>query len=278
MHVTNGDSVANTLRQTSLGGPVLSWPDVLAFGPVPRVPPHELRRVRAEFLAAHGWGVARDLEGAFEARDRQLVEAEHVVLWFEHDLHDQLQLLQILDLRDGDMKLIQTDVLLGPLHAHELEPLFSARVPVTDAQRELAARAWDAVRAESRDELDALLASDTRALPHLASALHRLLEELPDEDGLSRTDRQLLGVLADGPRTRLDAFFASQRLEETPYAGDAWIFERLRELAGLVRQNGAVVELTDLGRRVLAGDANRIEEIGVDRWVGGIHVQQKARR
>ena len=35
LHVTNGESAGNTLRQTALGGAVLSWQDVLHEGPVP---------------------------------------------------------------------------------------------------------------------------------------------------------------------------------------------------------------------------------------------------
>jgi DNA-binding transcriptional MerR regulator len=35
LHVTNGESAGNTLRQTTLGGAVLSWQDVLHEGPVP---------------------------------------------------------------------------------------------------------------------------------------------------------------------------------------------------------------------------------------------------
>src|SRR3954452_19856022 len=35
LHVTNGESAGNTIRQTTLGGAVLSWQDVLHEGPVP---------------------------------------------------------------------------------------------------------------------------------------------------------------------------------------------------------------------------------------------------
>ena len=35
LHVTNGESAGNTLRQTALGGAVLPWQDVLHEGPVP---------------------------------------------------------------------------------------------------------------------------------------------------------------------------------------------------------------------------------------------------
>ena len=44
LHVTNGESAGNTLRQTALGGAVLPWQDVLHEGPVPAVPRPQLLR------------------------------------------------------------------------------------------------------------------------------------------------------------------------------------------------------------------------------------------
>ncbi len=35
---------------------------------------------------------------------------------------------------------------------------------------------------------------------------------------------------------------------------------------------GLPLRLTDAGEKVLAGDANRVELLGIDRWVGGAHV------
>ena len=94
LHVTNGESAGNTLRQTALGGAVLPWQDALHEGPVPALPRQELLRTRARFLADCGWGRQQALLSSLERRDRQLLEALrdglHVVLWFEHDLYDQL--------------------------------------------------------------------------------------------------------------------------------------------------------------------------------------------
>src|SRR6476661_1029310 len=56
LHVTNGESAGNTLRQTALGGAVLPWQDVLHEGPVPLGPRGQLLRTRAAFLSACGWG------------------------------------------------------------------------------------------------------------------------------------------------------------------------------------------------------------------------------
>ena len=54
LHVTNGESAGNTLRQTVLGGAVLSWQDDLHEGPVPDVSRAELLRVRARFMMIPG--------------------------------------------------------------------------------------------------------------------------------------------------------------------------------------------------------------------------------
>src|SRR4029077_10053868 len=88
-----------------LGGAVLPWQDVLHEGPMPAGPRHELLQARAAFLSACGWGSRRSILASLEDRDRQLVQAlkdgQQVVLWFEHDLYDQLQLVDALALAAG---------------------------------------------------------------------------------------------------------------------------------------------------------------------------------
>jgi DNA-binding transcriptional MerR regulator len=291
LHVTNGESAGNTLRQTGLGGAVLSWQDVLHDGPVPALPPAELRVVRARFLSECGWGSERSLVDAFERRDRlfeHALEAQtRVVLWFEPDVYDQLQLLQALALAgDAELELIQADEDLGPLQADELEALWPSRRPVSEDMRALARDAWNAFCAPDPAGLAELLERDTAALPHLGSALHRLLEELPDaRSGLTRTERQLLEPLLDGPKGPPELYLASQAREEAVFLGDAWAWKRLAELVPLVEElpappplgdprefAAARVTLTRLGRDVLADEADRMQTPPPERWLGGTEV------
>jgi DNA-binding transcriptional MerR regulator len=290
LHVTNGESAGNTLRQTGLGGAVLSWQDVLHEGPVPAVEPAELRAARARFLSECGWGSERSLLESLERRDRLLLHAvasgRQVVLWFEHDLYDQLQLLQVLSLGGEGLELIQADDHLGPLGPDELEALWPLRRSVTDELLGPARDAWDAFRAPEPTALAELLDGDTHALPFLAPAVRRLLEELPDtQSGLSRTERQLLEPLLDGPRRPHELFLESQAREEAPFAGDTWVWNRLAELVPLVEElppppplgdarefAAAQVTLTDLGRDVHEGRTDRVEAAPIERWLGGTHL------
>jgi hypothetical protein len=305
LHVTNGNSTADPLRATGIAGDVVAWADVLHEGPVPDVPRVELRRRRAAFLAGCGWGSADQIEADLARRDERVASAlaagTPVMLWFEHDLYDQLQLLEILSLvdRPDGVELIVVGEFpghprfrgLGELTADELATLWPRRRSLTAGQLALAHRAWAAVRAPGPGPLRSLLEGDTAALPYLGPALHRLLAELPDAQGLSLGERLLLEALADGPRTPSELFTATQDREEAPFAGDTWVFRQLWGLGSLVAAvDGSPVPpppatsdpaaygqirvaLTDSGRRVLAGDADRVELLGIDRWVGGIHLQ-----
>jgi hypothetical protein len=274
LHVTNGDSAAGTLRETTLGGDVLAWQDVLHEGPLADVADDDLRLLRGRFLEAHGWGdaeaIAAELRRRDELLDAAVREGRHVVLWFEHDLYDQLQLLQVLARLPGDprgqVELVQSETYLGSLDAAELELLWPTRVAVDGATVEVARTAWRAV-------LDGRVADalglDTRRLPWLAPALRRLLEE---REPLPRTRRQLLEALESGPRRAPEAFLASQAQEEAIFLGDSWCFAHLHGLAedGLIAPvdgsamplpppRGAYdafaavpLELTDAGRRAVA--------------------------
>lgn len=310
LHVTNGESAGNTLRQTALGGAVLPWQDVLHEGPVPAVPRPELLHVRAAFLAECGWGSRGAILSSLERRDAQFVAAlggrAQVVLWFEHDLYDQLQLLDALALAHAaevTPELIVVDAFpgrpafrgLGELTAAELETLWPARRETTVDVVQAAADAWDAFRAPAPTALAEWAARESQALPLLASAFRRLLEELPAPvDGLSGTERRTLQAIAAGAPTPAAAFVEEQRLEDAPFLGDAWFYRALAAVgvgpARLVEteegdplppppplSDGHVfsrlrLRLTEDGRRVLRGECDRVDLLGVDRWIGGTHV------
>ena len=312
--MTNGESAANTLRRTALGGAVLSWQDVLHAGPVPAVTRPELLRCRAAFLSDCGWGGRRAILASLERRDAQLerafAERMPVVLWFEHDLYDQLQLLDVLALA-GTAGAAPSAILvdafpgrpafrgLGELTAEELESLWPARRELTSGALETAAAVWDAFRAPEPGGLAEWLGRGTPTLPLLAPALRRLLEELPaSDDGLSTTERTALRALAEGAPTPAAAFVAAQELEQAPFLGDTWFFRALADVGRGSRRlvetrdgeelptppplgdgrlfAGSPVRLTRDGERALAGEADRVELLGVDRWVGGTHISTDA--
>ena len=268
--MTNDDSVVSTMKAAGLDGDFLPWRDVLHQGPVPAgLSPGDLRRARADFLAQSGRDWFFGALAYFTARDRALVAADDVLLWFESDLYDQLQLIQIFDLLHdgrGRRRLICIGsfpgypgfVGLGQLTPDELATLVGTEHDLTDEEVLLGRRAWEAFRSPDPTAIEELLSGDISALPYLPYALVRHLEEFPSaEDGLSRTERAILELTAGGTRTWTRLFGEAAEREERPYLDDLTFREHLVRLLTaphplLAARDGAFLELT---MRLRAGRA-----------------------
>ena len=292
LHLANGTSTTRTIHDAGIPGRSSIWADPLHEGPVPgEMRDEELLAVRAHHLADEEHGVEavaselrrwRDVVDDYDAYDE-------IVLWFEHDLFDQLNLIQVLSrLSAGGawprpVSLISIGSFpgrprfkgLGELTARELAPLFGTRQPVTDGQYGLARDAWSAFRSADPTSIEALLDKDTSALPYLGTALARHLEEFPSvEEGLSRTERRLLEIAAPA-RIAVRGAFPLMHEEETAfYIADDSFLHVVRELARepspllTIRTEREEVpsalsgwmELSQFGRLVLAGRADALQE------------------
>jgi hypothetical protein len=167
---------------------------------------------------------------------------------------------------------------LGELTADQLASLADTRLRVTDAQLQLAQAAWHAFTSPDPTAVERLRETDTSALPFIAAALRRHLEQFPSLDGgLSRTERQALSVLREhGSLSQRRLFAAVQQMEEQIFMGDGSFYRILSELASarhpLVQIAQAEVTITEAGRDVLEGRADHIQLNGIHRWLGGVHL------
>ncbi|MGA7569541.1 MAG: hypothetical protein WCC70_07405 [Candidatus Aquilonibacter sp.] len=287
LHVTNGDPVVYLFKKAGVVGTHVPWRDILHEGPVPAgATLEQLSRVRGEYLASRGFGKPIKLLHEFSSRDaalRRASEFSEVVLWFEHDLYDQLQLVQVLveldamGLEPGSVSLVQSDVYLGSMTVDELLALYPRRKTVSAATFEQAGVAWDALRAEEPDALLACTQRDAQGLPYLRSALRRLCQEYPwSEDGLSRSQRHALQAVAFGPTNADELFRRAQSREEAPFLGDLAFAAIVRDLqtgpAPLIEGEDGALEPTARGRSTLAGGEDWLALQPPDRWIGGVHL------
>jgi hypothetical protein len=311
LHITNGDSSVAGIRAVQPAGDLIVWRDVLHEGPVPAgLSLAELSEVRAEFLAGQELGSLDTIRRDFEDRDnclRRFTDYDEVVLWFEWDLYDQLQLLQILDFVSGhsavslketgtSVCLICIEGYLGTTEVERFARIFDGRSAVTSEMLNLARRAWSAFRSPDPREIEAVRDTDTGSLPFLADALLRHLEDFPStREGLSRSERQILEAVAQRPLSFSELFRRASAREDRVYCGDAIMagyIERMsrHEFPLLTHPTGEPIDaphtahdsrafrnseiaLTATGREVLRGDQDWIELGGSDRWLGGVHLE-----
>lgn len=288
LHVVNGDTVRTGLEACGLDGQTGVYADVLHEGPVPADFGASAMAIRARFLARSGYALyddALDQLRNWQAPLDHHADHDEIVLWLEHDLFDQLLLIRHLAFferagrRDG-LSLVQADTFLGVMMPAELGALLPRRVAVTSAQLATGARAWAAFTDADAGALAGLLETDLGALPFLRVALLRFAEEYPAaDDGLGRTERQVLMLLAERARPFAELFHANAKLEEAAFLSDAVLRARLHRLAAArvpLITPGLPISITDAGRDVLAGRKNAVALNGVNRWYGGVHVQLAA--
>jgi hypothetical protein len=305
LHITNGDSAGAIIEAAKPGGMVLPWQDVLHEGPVPTgLSLAQLRGIRAAFIADQGWGKYEHVLSALVHRDEVVLGAsdhDEINLWFEHDLYDQLQLIQVLSVLPEDA-LHRSAIIqparaeyLGQLSVDALRTLYSRRQPVAAAQLAIARRAWDAFRSPDPAAIVSFLREETAALPSVAPALMRHGQQFPSlENGLNRTERQILDSLTVRPQQMKTLFVEShQKREDLVFMGDtvfAMYVQRLSQMTTplLIIESGGVpattpheefwtakVRVTNAGRAVMNGEEDMVRMNGIDRWLGGVYLTGK---
>ena len=310
LHITNGDSAVVGMRAGGISGEIVAWRDILHEGPVPAGKSlAELSGIRAEWLGKQGFGEREFLEHEFQQRDdilRRSTDFDEVVLWFEWDLYDQIQLIQILDFlaQDTEADRSETGTALsivsfagyfGPLEPERFESLFAQRTAIGQEMLHLASRAWTAFTSDDPREIEKLAASNLEPLEFLGDALWRHLEELPSTlNGLSRSESQILQAVAQGPLSFHEIFKRVANREDRIFCGDAVMaryIERmsLTETPLIIYSSGEKIDapgteedtrafrnaemaLTAAGRDVVACDSDWIMMGGSDRWLGGVHL------
>ena len=197
LHIHNGDSSAETLKESDLPGEHFAFREALIDGPTPvDVAGEAWRKLRAHHLADF-----YDLE--LDNTERELLKQEQklssfadhdeVVLWFEHDLFCQTNLLYLLNwFADRNLGSTRLSLIcigefpglpnfrgLGELTVDKMASLFDSRHEVSATETKVATEAWQAYRSSDPTAIEKLLESDTSVLPFLKPALRIHLERFP---------------------------------------------------------------------------------------------------
>jgi len=317
LHVRCGHDLQEPLKEAGFGGNY--YVDVYPYiiGPV-REGSGCLEQRARHIVDCYGdqFDPPLDYEGqlrSLEDKERKLhdsAEYARVVLWFEHDVTDQLSLIHLLGhyvihRRPARLELVSISDFpgarrftgLGELPPEALRLLWTTRKPVSAAQLRLGLDAWRALASPDPRPLAAIMRSATPALPLLAPALHRHLRELPSStNGLSLTEEMALTLMAQplprwGGVVNLANIYSAMHWEVDPLPGQGDLHVRDRVLnmegararvferrAGVGAAGNArppwtdILSITDLGRAVLQGEVDFMSLTPPRRWVGGVQI------
>jgi uncharacterized protein DUF1835 len=305
LHIRCGTDIKHELEAAGFSGDFLSVWDPFPVGPVTAAPDWIAQRAR--FHASTGL-IGPDvatLLADLTADDQRLARSadayERVVIWMEHDSHDQLALVRCLahyakTRPPHVLELISVNhfpgsrrfIGLGQLPPEAMRLLWVQRERLGPSHLALGAKAWSGLTADDPRGLAALMRTGTPALSHLAPALHRHLRELPSEaTGLSLTQFLILQLLDESASTIGDLWARYGSREPLPFLGDTMFLHIVNEMG---RTRVPVLErttmeagqpfrdhvaITDAGRDVLRGITDWLTLQPPPRWVGGVQIDAR---
>ena len=307
LHIRCGSDIKHALVIAGFSGDFLNFCDPYVHGPVPAIDDlDEFIKVRAAYIASDGnppFDVAlkqlRNMYSGLEAAK----DYDAVYIWLEHDSYDQLILAKLLDFfsdiskRPTVLKLLCATHYpgvkifngLGQLPPEALRVLWQDFASINEDQFEIGRQAWTAVCSSNPDLLRKVIAMGTPPLPTMANALKRHLQQLPSkQNGLNLTEQLTLQILVEKGSMNAARLFGwyTNHYELLTFMGDTGYWEVLRDLARakypaiILDEQGKLpkqwqVQMTQTGEKLLNNELDWLQINTVDRWLGGIHLDNK---
>lgn len=227
LHVLNGDATLNGFRQTGIKGDVMVWREVLSEGPL------LTNVVDAEFWNRRSAWVSSVFNESKQHYSRKVIDElakldkayKEINLWFEFDLHCQVNLLGVInyieergDLSEPALYLICPDHYpgvepffgMGQLNGNQLEDLFDTiRVQLNEVDLHIAGCVWKLYSDQDTEGIRRFVEeTDYWAnMKHLKPALEAHLKRVQMNDiGLNSIEQKLLDIYRAGSQTRREIY------------------------------------------------------------------------
>jgi hypothetical protein len=222
LHILNGDAALSGFNETGLEGDVLVWREVLSEGPL------QENILSGSFWSARAQWIAQTFNDNLDAYQNKVIDElgklnsdyTEINLWFEFDLHCQVNLLGVLQMLNRKVDISAPAIYLicladcvqfnfakglGELNGEQFEELYDDRERLNNLEFELATEAWQLYVQNDAAALEKWLGSNNfwGAVPLLKPALEAHLKRLQvNEDGLNYVEQRLLDIYNSGAKTR----------------------------------------------------------------------------
>nr|WP_067059913.1 DUF1835 domain-containing protein [Mucilaginibacter sp. L294] len=252
LHILNGDATFAGFEQTGLDGDVIIWREVLSEGPLSEdIESGKFWQERAAWISKTFNDTPEHYNDSMVAQLEKFSQPyDEVNLWFEFDLHCQVNLLGVMMLLSQKTDLSGPAVYLicpsevpgvadfrgmGQLDGEQLESLYdNIRVQLGEYDFELATEAWDLYVAGDAAKLEEWLNatafwSNMHCLkPAMQAHLKRLQR---NANGLNYIEQVLLDIYNTGIKTRPEIYAAFWSADKIYGMGDSEINTYLDKLS-----------------------------------------------
>lgn len=251
LHILNGDSTAYSFKDAGLDGDILVWREVLSQGPL-------IEDISsAEFWEKRSKWISKGFNETSENYRKNVIEPlgklsniyDEITLWFEFDLHCQINMLGVMEmmLKRTDLSIPKVYLVcpndypgvkdfrgMGQLNGSQLAVLYDDRLRLNDWDFTLASHAWQLYVNNDDIALEKWINETTfwGSLHLLKPALQAHLKRVRlNEAGLNHIEQTLLDIYNTGIKTKYAIYETFWKAEKIYGMGDMEIDIYLRALA-----------------------------------------------
>ena len=252
LHILNGDATAYSFEDTGLDGDVIFWREVLSEGPLTdNIASGSFWKAREQWMCSQ----FSETEGGYQQKVLDELAKlgdevyEEINLWFEFDLHCQVNLLGIMNYLKQLSNLSMPAVFLicpadypgkpdfkgmGELNGEELEFLYdNTRIQLSAMDFIIAEEAWNVYVLKDEEKLTSYLIDNSfwGSLTLLKPALEAQLKRLQlNEHGLNYVEQRLLDIYNSGIHTKPELYQEFWKIDKIYGMGDLEINSYLSRL------------------------------------------------
>lgn len=291
LHVLNGDCTLAIMNKQQMAGDKVVWREVLCEGKtVPQVGSKGFWAERTDFFEAffeaapnqfRKWTI-EEFEKLYRFRDY-----EEVVLWFEHDLFCQINMVALLswfanqDRGNTRIALVclgnhpdyEDMISLGEIHPKYYPELFNNRKTLHQKDLNEALRVWNCYCSD--DPADLLKLKINGSFPYLKKALKAHLKRFPSvKNGLNIIENDILNLAAQGQKNPHK--IVGQLLENYSYYGfgDLQYYSYFKRLMPLFEEKDGL-QLNELGKDIQKGKKDFLKlQLAKSAYLGGARMEQ----
>ncbi|WP_179338614.1 DUF1835 domain-containing protein [Winogradskyella ludwigii] len=287
LHITNGNSLTDYLRELDFTEDILTWQEMLCEGPtIPKIDSEEFFKLRADFLSStYDIDVdEKELQNELSKLDN-IDKYTEINLWFEYDLFCHINLLGVINLLhqreikkpiylicSGRIKGEKSLKGLAELSASQLKSHYKNKVLLNKDDIDLAIALWRTYCGKDHNIFKPYIVTKSN-FKYMSNCLKAHLKRFPDQkSGLGTIEENVLKIINENT-IKSENHLLGYCLNYQGYYGygDLQLKRKLKELSIFYTVTEERITLNRKGHEALLKQHNFATEVNNNLDYGGVN-------
>ena len=287
LHITNGNSLTDYLRELNFTDDILTWQEMLCEGPTAeQIDTEHFFSIRKQFLLDYYDIEVNEEEFKTELKTlNNTSKYSKIILWFEYDLFCHINLMAVVSLlqqknNKAPLYLVSSGRIKGEndlkglseLSATQLLNHFEEKIKLSEADIDLLVTLWKTYCGKDHNLFKPYITKKS-PFKYLSNCLKAHLRRFPDsKTGLSVLETNILEIVKKYPiKSRQHLLGYALNYQGYYGFGDIQLMRMIEKLSIFFDENQEGITLNRKGHEALLGQYNFSTELNNNMPFGGVN-------